>query len=154
MNWKDPDRADAKWMAKALCLEHTVSPFVSNSFGPINILSVCQSRSKRLGNQSGIIFPGTQHPAAATALMTVGMANGHQGGERRWRCGRGDGKEGVSRNRIGTMGLGDTYASAYLNCSVPGHPEVVVSFSHWLTKLLSAVPFHRMAWVGGNHKDI
>ena len=116
MNWKDPDRADAKWMAKALCLEHTVSP-----------------------------FPGTQHPAAATALMTVGMANGHQGGERRWRCGRGDGKEGVSRPRIRNMGLGDTYASAYLNCSVPGHTEVVVSFSHWLTKLLSAVPFHRMA---------
>lgn len=144
MNWKDPDRADAKWMAKALCLEHTVSPFVSNAFGPINILSVCQSRSKGLGNQSRIIFPGTRHPAAVTALMNVGMANWHQRGERRWRCERGDGKEGASRPRTGNVGLGDTYVSAYLNCSVPGHPKVVVSFSHWLPKL-SAVPFHRTA---------
>lgn len=78
MNWKDPDHADAKWMAKALCLEHTVSPFVSNAFGLINILSVCQSRSKRLGNQSRIIFPGTWHPPVAAALMNVGMANRHQ----------------------------------------------------------------------------
>lgn len=61
---------------EAPCLEHAVSPFVSNAFGPINILSACQS--SRLGNQSRIIFPGTRYPAA-TAPMNLGTVDWQQG---------------------------------------------------------------------------
>lgn len=53
---------------EAPCLEHAVSPLVSNTFGPINILSPRQSKSRRLGNQSRIIFPGTGNPAATTPM--------------------------------------------------------------------------------------
>lgn len=72
---------------EAPCLEHAVSPSVSNTFGPINILSAYQSKSRRLGSQSRIIFPGTRNPAATTP-MDFGTADWHEGRGWGWRCGR------------------------------------------------------------------
>lgn len=131
--------ADAKWMAKALCLEHAVSPFVSNAFGPINILSACQSKSKRLGNQSRIIFPGTWHPAAATALTNAGTADWQQGRGWRQRSGRGDRKKGAGMSRAGTVGLRDTHIHECMS-KLSGARGSWVSFSHCLTKSLSLFP--------------
>lgn len=99
---------------EAPCLEHAVSPLVSNTFGPINILSPRQSKSRRLGNQSRIIFPGTGNPAATTP-MDSGTADWQEERDWGWRCGR----------RRGRME------------QVDGE---VVSFRHWFSKAYLLFP--------------
>lgn len=91
---------------EAPCLEHAVSPLVSNTFGPINILSACQSKSRRPGNQSRIIFPGTRNPAATTP-MDLGTADWQEGRGWRWRCGRKRGKREQAGPGQGAWGVWD-----------------------------------------------
>lgn len=102
-NWSgriQPVQLLTAWQ-EAPCLEHAISPPVSNTFSPINILSACQSKSRRLGNQSRIIFPGTQNPAATTPMdLGTALAAGKRLKREMWKK---EGEEGAGSLRMGSV---------------------------------------------------